>query len=313
MGLGQERDFYGHPDQTSADDNITKGESHLAEIVNRLNEAPETVPQEAYALLVAALAVRTKKMREAMADLVKTMAQSMGEAFDKHSLWRQEMDTYWSDPKKIDDLINGEIGKQPGMSREMRFKARAFAKQQWMGRKREVYEEMDRGARALVRHFFERMDAESADVADRAFRRVFEGDPAVPKRVDRLKEFRFYAMDATEAEFILGDCAAVGVRSDGQPRLAIGDFDQDNPLDYIFLPISPERCVVASRLGDISPYAVLDINRLSASLAHRFFISKSAKVDQLEELRELIGTAEPMASEADVAALMQSIGSGLGD
>ena len=40
MGLGQERDFYGHPDQSSADDNITKGEGYLGEIVNRLNEAP---------------------------------------------------------------------------------------------------------------------------------------------------------------------------------------------------------------------------------------------------------------------------------
>lgn len=307
MGLGQERDFYGHPDQSSADDNITKGEGYLGEIVNRLNEAPDAVSQENYALLVAALSVRTKKMREAMAGLAKTMAQSMGEAFDKHSLWRQEMDTYWSDRRKIDDLIEGEVSKQPGLNRETRAKARAFVKQQWMVRKREIYEEMDRGARVLVSQFFERMDAESAEIADRAFTRVFEGDPTVPKRVDNLKEYRFSVMDVTEGEFILGDCAAIGIRVDGQPRLAIGDFDQDNPLAYIFLPISPQRCVVASRLGDAPPYTVLDINRFSASLSHRFFISKSAQVNKLEDLRELIGTAEPLASEADVAVLMRSI------
>lgn len=310
MGLGQERDFYGHSDHSTADGNITKGEGYLGEIITRLNEAPETVPQEDYALLVAALAVRTKKMREAMADLVKVMAQSMGDAVDRHSLWRQEMDTYWSDQKKLDDFISEEIAKQPGIGREMRVKARAFVKQQWIEKKREIYDEMDRGARALARQFFERMDSEGAEIADRAFRRVFEGDPALPKRVDSLREYSFSVMDAAEGEFILGDCAAVGIRSDGQPRLAIGDFDQDIPLHYIFLPISPRRCVIASRNGAVAPYSVVEINRISASLSHRFFITKSAQVDQLEELRELIGTAEPMASEADVAALMRSIGSG---
>jgi len=247
-------------------------------------------------------------MREAMAGLVQVMAHSMKDAFTEQEVWRHEIDSYWSDQKKINNLIDGEVRKLPGLNREMRARATAFVKQQWIVKKREIYEDMSREARALAGQFFERMDAESAEVADRALRRVFEDDPGVPARVSSLKDYTFSLFEAKEGEFILGDCAAVGVREDGEARLAFGDFDQAIRLDYIFLPISPTRCVVGSLHAASSTYSVAQINRLSASLSHRFFISRSAQIHELDELKTLIGTAEPMASEADVAVLMKSIG-----
>lgn len=306
-GLGLERDFYGHPDQSSADENITQVEGRLGEIVKHLNEAPGTVSQEDYAVLVAALSVRTKKMREAINDLIKKMARTMGPAIDQHGMLRAEIDSYWADQRKIDSLIEEEIKKQPGLNRALRSMARVVVKRQWMEKKREIYDQMHQGGLVLANQFFERMEAESEKIAGQALKRVFEEDPGVPKRVESLKEYTFFVIDVADGDFILGDCATVGVRSDGQVRLAFGELDQANPLAYIFLPISPTRCVVASRSGDVPTYPTNDINRFSAALSHRFFISKSEQVDHLDELRKLIGTADPMASDADVETLMRSL------
>lgn len=250
MGLGQERDFYGDPNQSNADDNITKGEGRLAEIVNQLNKDADVVSKEDFALLVAALCIRTKKMREAMSDLVKSMSSSISAAFQEQRLVRDQVDAFWNDKRRINQMIDLEVRKQPGLNREMRFKAKAFARQQWNAKRQETYEQLQRNAVDLAAVFFEKLDQESAAVGEQAFRRVFEDDPSVPKRVETLESFRFSITVATHGEFILGDCAGVGVRSDGQVRLAVTDFDESNPIDYIFLPISQTHCVVASRKGN---------------------------------------------------------------
>jgi hypothetical protein len=307
MGLGQERDFYGHSDQSAADENITKGEGRLAKIVNDLKEGTAAVSQEDCALLVAALSVRTKAMRKAMGDLVKVLASSMSEAFEKHGLLRREIETFWSDRGKLEALVDDEVRKHPGLNREKRFKMKALVKQRWVAQKIEVSRQMHADGVELARQFFERMDREGAEVADRAFQKVFEQDPSIPDRVNTLRSFRFSVLNADQGEFVLGDCASAGVRSDGQVRLAVGDIKEDLPLEYIFLPISPTRCLVGSRNGAPPKYSVAEINRFSASLSHRFFISCSAQIEGLDELKDLIGSADPMASQADVESLMHSL------
>lgn len=307
MGLGQERDFYGSPADSLADDNITASETRLAEILNRLNSTPIDASQAEMALLVAALAVRTKRMREALGGLVKVVATEMGEMFQSRDLMRSEIETYWNDKRKLEGLIREELEKAPPMSREMRSRITTRLKREWHQRREQLVLKLQAEGKMLALHFFKRLDSESANVADNAFRRILGGDPTVPNRVTSLIElYDFSVIEVMEhEEFILGDCATVGFRPDQAPRLPIGDLNDEAPLELIYLPISPTRCIAAIRKGASAWAQVADINEASAALSQRFFISRSAEPSDLTKLRNLIGTAEPLASEEEIRHLMK--------
>ncbi len=309
MGLGQERDFYGNPEESCADDNVTKSENRLALILNRLNENPSSVSQGEQALLVAALAVRTKKMRESLETTVKVFINELAGLIQTHGIRRQEIEAYWSDKSKIEETIQGELKKLPPMPREVRAKLVSRLKQEWHRRREQIIAQMQIGGRALAAELFARMDHESAQMADRAFRRVFEDDPTIPERVASLIQiYDFSVINVSEGdEFILGDCAAIGFRTDRSPCLPIGDFNDDSPLDQIYLPVSPTRCIVAVRKGASAWAQTKEINDASAALSHRFFISKSAEPPNLIKFQALIGTADPLASEEDMRSLLTNI------
>ncbi|UKE46241.1 MULTISPECIES: DUF4238 domain-containing protein [Xanthomonas translucens group] len=308
MGLGQERDFYGSAAASCADENITESENRLAAILNRLNESC-SVSQGDQALLVGALAVRTKKMRESLEAVVKVFSSEMSELLQKHGIGRRDIEVYWSDRSKLEAMIQEELKKVPPMPREMRAKVISRLKQQWHGQRAQIIAQMQAGIKALATDLFRRMDHESAQIADRAFRRVFEGDPTIPERVASLTRiYDFSVISACEREeFILGDSAAIGFRADRSPRLPIGDLNDDSPLEQIYLPISPTRCIAAVRKGGNAWAQPADINEASAALSHRFFISRSPEPSNLAKLQSLIGTADPLASEEDMRALLTKI------
>jgi len=49
---------------------------------------------------------------------------------------------------------------------------------------------------------------------------------------------------------------------------------------------------------------VSELNRLSAAVSHEFFISAQPDDPQLAELREAIGSLEPIASKEEIAQLL---------
>ena len=62
MGVGQERDFYGHPDHSTLDDAITQHETRLAHVLRRLEaDGLHGVTNREIAGLISAIALRTKK------------------------------------------------------------------------------------------------------------------------------------------------------------------------------------------------------------------------------------------------------------
>lgn len=311
-GIGLERDFYGHPDLSPADANITQGETPLADIVDRLNrDGLSSVSANECALLIGSLAVRTKAMRNAMSDISKALVSAAAEAFQHQNFLRRELTNFWDDTRQIDRLIDEQTRKTLShANREQRARARMLVKAKFSAEKEQQIEQLVAQGRALAASILEQLDEKSAEVANNAFIRVFEQDPGVPKRVATLETYSYCLADADPGdEFILGDCAAVAIRADGEPRLAVGDFDDAAPLDQIFLPISPKRCLVGSRTGTgtgvMPPTA--QINRLSASLSSRFVLSFSAKPKDLESLRSLIGTAAPIASDTEFQTMIASL------
>lgn len=110
MNPGLERHFYGSPEDTPLDDEITKGEQHLAQTVNKLNDGQE-VPADDIASLIAALSFRTKAMRKALSDLAPLMEAGPTYILDGRPL-QQNLHESLHDPKKRKDLIYKQIRDQ---------------------------------------------------------------------------------------------------------------------------------------------------------------------------------------------------------
>jgi hypothetical protein len=71
-------------------------------------------------------------------------------------------------------------------------------------------------------------------------------------------------------------------------------------MDYVFLPVSPIRCIVGRRSSNAHGLNVADLNKISASLSHEFLISHLQEEEPLVELCVLIGTLTPIETEEGI-------------
>jgi hypothetical protein len=303
MNLGQERDFYGGPDDTALDDEITQGEQQLAMTVHKLN-AGEEVPIENIASLIAALSFRTKTMRKALTDLIPPMMEA-GRAYMLEGRQLQDkLHQSLHDPKKRKDLIYKQIREQMGhLGREQQTKMYALMLPKWKILVQENEDRMLAQARNWVAVALEHLTEKASEIGDGAFLKALAKEPNMPERAKRLAtEMVFEVWDAPEGEcFILGDCSTVGLFSDGKPRLALGNIDEDIEMEIVFLPISLSRCVVARKPSAIRSVGVSELNGLSASASLEFFISAQQDGPQMAELRGAIGTIDPIATWEEIA------------
>lgn len=303
MNLGQERDFYGGPDDTRLDDEITHSEQQLAMTVHKLN-AGEEVPTEDIASLIAALSFRTKAMRKALTELIPPMMEAGRSYMLEGRQLQHKLHQSLHDPKKRKDLIYKEIRKQMGhFGREQRAKMYALMLPKW-----KIFVEENEGrllaqARAWTSVALDHLLEKASEVGDDAFLKALAKEPNMPERAKQLAaKMAFEVWHAPDDEpFILGDCGTVGLFTDGKPRLALGSIDENIEMEFIFLPISPQKCVVARRLSPIRSVAVSELNLLSASASREFFISAQQDLPEMASLRAAIGTIAPIATQEEIA------------
>jgi hypothetical protein len=306
MNLGQERDFYGGPDDTALDDEITQGEQQLAMTVHKLS-AGEVVPTGDIASLITALSFRTKTMRKALTDLIPPMMEAGRSYMLEGRQLQDELHQSLHDPKKRKDLIYKQIREQMGhLGREQQAKMYALMLPKWKILVQENEGRLLTQARVWVAVALERMIEKASEIGDGAFLKGLAKGPNMTERAKRLTtEMVFEVWDAPGGErFILGDCGTVGLFTDGKPRLALGNIDEDVEMEIVFLPISPSRCVVARKPSAIRSIGVSELNRLSASASREFFISAQQDGPQMAELRGAIGTIDPIATREEIAQVL---------
>lgn len=302
LNLGQERDFYGSPDDTALDDEITQGEQQLAMTVQMLS-AGEEVATKDIASLIAALSFRTKAMRKALTELIPPLMEAGRTYMLEGRLLQDELHQSLHDPKKRKDLIYKRIREQMGpLGREQMAKMYALMLPKWKIFVQENEDHLHAQARAWVDIALEHMMMKASEIGDDAFLKALARGPNMPERASRLvTEMVFEVWNAPEGEqFILGDCGTVGLFTDGKPRLALGNIDEDVEMEFVFLPISPSRCVVARKPCANRSIGVSDLNRLSASASREFFISAQHDGPIMAELRGAIGTIEPIATRDQI-------------
>lgn len=305
MELGQELDFYGGPDNTGLDDEITQGENQLGLTVNKLN-AGEEVPPDDIATLISALSFRTKAMRKALTDdLIPTLVEAGRHYMLEGRQLRDQLHESLHDPRKRKKMIYEQIQKEMGgrnLGREQQAKMYALMLPRWKQLVQKNEENMLAEAKAWATVALDRMMEKASEIGDSTFLKALGKDPHMPERAKRMAaDMVFEIWDAAENEFfVLGDCGPVALFTDGKPRLALGSLNDEIEMDMVFLPISPRRCVVARKPFSTRTIDVQGLNRFCASVSQEFFVSHQGDTTQLAELREVIATIEPIATRAEL-------------
>ncbi|MGG6463223.1 DUF4238 domain-containing protein [Solilutibacter silvestris] len=300
--IGHERDFYGNPEESTADENITRAETVLGEILKRALSNGQ-VAQSEYALLVASISIRTKKMRDALKNAAPQIISAMSTAINAKKLAEEEYDKFFSDKRGIDDLIDIELGKVH-LNRNQRATFKAIARAQLVQEAKSCRNETIDRIVSEFRGFFERLLNESENIADQSFLKIFKESSVPDKRVTLFEQLIYETYAASDSEFfILGDCGVVAIQSDGKVKLALGDVDDQLTMDEVWLPLSPKIAVIGRRPGNITKRSASEINMLSALLSSEFFLSHMPDDGQFKELKELIGSAEPLLSTEELLAI----------
>lgn len=305
-GVGQQRDFYGAPESPETDDAITRTESHLAEILRALNgRDPGSVAPRNIGLLIAALSMRTKAMRQALEDLVPVALKAVKARIPDEAASRTLLQRHFNDEKQRDEAIDQELRNHPEWNHRQRRRARKFVQSQWKSEYRKNEHQYVSEFAILLAQGIEHLRASAAAIGNRAFLQALSRDPIMPERAARFADFEFCVLNTNAGEpFILGDCVAFAIYTDGEARLALADLDDGIRIRCLFLPISPSRCMIGRMPGDGYAVPISEINHMSASLSLELFISNVREGDDICSLHKAIGTVAPYASDASLAQLL---------
>ena len=303
-GIGQERDFYGNPEISPADENITRHESELFKIHQSalLGDLPTS---EACAELICTLGIRTKSMRDGLRTFAgPALRQATAVAMQPGRLEEAIKEEFTSGRTAValrEHLSSLPPGTLPAPADEL---VRAALKL-FEADIQTLIQLAANETRELSAPYFQNLVQIAPTIADGGFRRVFELDPRVPERAKRFTSFNYSLLHARPGEtFILGDCAAVARRNDGIPRLPLADFDAKHPLEIVALPLSPTLCLIGTSGRDKRAPTALEINEISAALSSSFFISQQENHDSLENLRKIIGSADALASSEEIESIL---------
>lgn len=305
-GVGQQRDFYGGPESPELDEAITRTETSLAKVLRAVNgDSPGAVPREDIALLIVALSMRTKTVRQALLDLSSGVLGAAKSRIPGEAASRALLQSSFKDGKRIDEAIDRELRNHPEMSRNQRSQFKKVAKDRWTSEFEKNERKYAAEFRESLAQHIEQLSACAAAIGDRAFLQALSRDPSMPERTARFAGFEFSVLDTdAAAPFILGDCVAFATYTDGKARLALADLDDEIRIQRLFLPVSSTRCMVGQARNNEREISVGEINRMSASLSLDLFISNMPECEDTHSLRRLIGTSAPYSTDEGLIQLL---------
>lgn len=294
-GVGQQRDFYGRSDGVSVDDAITLVESQLACTAHALDQCPlGTVALHDIALLFGALSMRTKAMRDAMQRLAPNLLKAVQAKVADPDEVRRVVRSALTNEHLVEEAIEAELVKRPAMNRTERRRAKKYLRREMRNKYKNNERQHTQELRHLLDNVLDNLKMQATTIADGAVLQALGKDPLMPERARGFEKFTFEEVGANSTEpFILGDCVAWALYSDGKPHLALGDIDDSVRIEQIVLPISPRRCIIGARGQMPGALSVRQINEASASLSLEMFVSNDMHAESMRQLQPLIGTALP--------------------
>lgn len=290
-GVGVEKDFYSGPEDTTADDNVTKAEEGLVETLSNILKRRCIDESDDIAAVISLLSIRTLKMREAMRELVPQFSEGIKLLVSQDDLTRGVINERITDQTWLNKQID-KLARENGINDRNKIAlARAYFRPRLQAELSSRKEEIARQMNQLMLLCVDRLKSEAVEFADATFEKIFKNSNSLSKRRSMFSEFSYRLVASEDKDFILGDCAVVATDSSGNACLALADSDEHVRLACLYLPISHNAVIFASRDPEKPPLETEQINYLSASLSSSFFISHGPPTDETSNLRNQIGTS----------------------
>lgn len=303
-GVGVEKDFYSGPEDTTADDNVTKAEEGCVETLSAILRKQFIDESDDVAAVMALYSIRTLKMREAMRELVPQFSDEFKRIASQDEITSDVINQRITDHAWMNKRIN-KLARESGVrDRNKIAMVRACLRPRLEAELASRKEEIVRQLNDLLLICVDRMKREAVGLADSAFEKIFKSNDSLAKRRSMFSGFSYRLLSSQNKEFILGDCAVVAADSSGEACLALADSDEHVRLSSIYLPVSHNTVIFGSRDPGATPLEPDQINLLSASLSFSFFISYSPPTNETSNLRNQIGTSSGI--NFDLAHIMAS-------
>jgi Protein of unknown function (DUF4238) len=283
-GIGAKRNFYSELDvegeMETLDDEITKHESPLAEVLRELRskDVRSDIDSVQASALVTHLVVRNDHFRKIAVSAVSTMFASFEDTISDQDTAARMFGLDGETPGKMfsDSLQelwdeHGAELRAAGLTQET-FEDFAFQTT------KSSFSELHSQMLAPMRTAFSDISEKASHIAADAQIRALEQDLTPEKWIEKLSRYRWHVQDIGQG-CILPDCVAICIDSKGDSYPLI--FSEDDPRQFVVMPLATNRVLVGAAKDDDRFPA--NLNFSLARCSWDFFVADS-EGNQLDEL-----------------------------
>jgi hypothetical protein len=271
--VGVARDFYGHPEESKVEQELSRKEAKYASLIHRLREG-RTDPEQKPLIddFVTHLIVRTKNIRDGFIEMGVGILDSLERALAD----QQERGNF--ERRMFEELLEHPDLK-PLLALVPKAQRRMFLRQVLANAGLELVSACQKLLQ-LARPY---MNVEEA--AKSAQLRALRMEDALAERREKLKPLVWSIVNASEGAFVLGDLGPVArfaESSELEPPVKFG-----TSLEILFLPLSGQRILVGQLEGILQSVDPDTVNIASVELSRHLFVSSECTQRELSYHKRL--------------------------
>ena len=289
--IGKEIGFYGFDGPDSLDENISDYEKEVAPKIDQLRQCNSSceIYDPSIADFVAHIAMRTRHLREAMAD-----------ALEDFSLMLME---YMENPDNLILIFKKGIAEKSNpkvRENELHLALMGLSEEQQESLLVDYVRNNIEKATPILQECRRQLEKQIRPVAFRGQLNALAKDVISTGISVEYRKLHWHLLH-TDCQLILGD---LGVLNCFQPGAEYRIFpEKGKPLESVFLPISSNHLLIGSNGLDISNIRLAEINAASARNSKEFFIGPHKYL--VERYRSEIGTHNPLITDEELKLLFE--------
>jgi Protein of unknown function (DUF4238) len=266
--VAKQKDFHGHPDQSTLESDIADEEAKFAELLRAvLDRGIREEDYESIRELIVHLTVRTKNLREGFTQLGRQFWE-----LTEEKLTATDKKTKLAHRRLLTKTLYKQLGEPP--LRQVLSSMPPWRRKMFLNSLKTQVAKLDLSSemKDLFSQFRESVQESTTGAATNAQLRVLGRELAPAKRVEQLAKFSWSLIHQQAADFVLGDVLVLGLCTTRSGFVHPITTDDDDPLEAVVLPITPSSAV----LGSIKPrsMSVSEINIASVELSRELFVAR---------------------------------------
>lgn len=302
---GVEGYFYGKPEISNLDEDITRVETGFAELTKKLRQMKVVAPHLKLEVsrLVVHLASRTKYVRSSFSSGIDSLMSNMAEiAANPQKTQELLLNTIRKSPELIDRLIQEELDR-----RCLNEKLTLESKQQ-LNDLAHIY------APSLIQRSLLRRNSFSQIIEDRkkslpnviksGHIRALEKSISSEERIKQLSHLSWEVLAFSNHSIVLGDVGIWAIRLENDEPVAFTWAGKQ--IEIVTLPLSHSHVLIGRSPDAKTMFTAEQINHISVSLSIEYFVS-SENTPSREHLTTAIGRSAMDEIKNGIDSAMQKL------